>query len=142
MAHDAVVIPGIVKNGLVVPQGKVPLPEGASSPLASCCRNVAPVVRGIRRLGTRGRRSLGHDRPVGTGGAAVKVGDIHWIELPATDGHEQGGRCPAVIVQDETFAGQLPVVLAIPLTTATSTLALWERCSFSRTVKMACASPP
>jgi hypothetical protein len=30
MAHEAVIIPGIVKGGLVVPQGKVPLPEGAS----------------------------------------------------------------------------------------------------------------
>jgi len=52
----------------------------------------------------------------------VTVGDIHWIELPATTGHEQSGRRPAVIVQDEAAARILPVVLAIPLTTATSTL--------------------
>jgi mRNA interferase MazF len=52
----------------------------------------------------------------------VTVGDIHWVELPATNGHKQGGRRPAVIVQDEAFGGQLPVVLAVPLTTASSTL--------------------
>ncbi len=52
----------------------------------------------------------------------MTVGDIHWIERPPTTGHEQSGRRPAVIVQDEAFAGNLPVVLAVPLTTATSTL--------------------
>jgi mRNA interferase MazF len=52
----------------------------------------------------------------------VTVGDIHWIELPPGSGHEQSGRRPAVIVQDASYAGMLPVVLVIPLTTATSTL--------------------
>jgi mRNA interferase MazF len=48
----------------------------------------------------------------------VTVGDIHWIQLPAANGHEQGGRRPAVILQDDHYAGGLPVVLVIPLTTA------------------------
>jgi mRNA interferase MazF len=52
----------------------------------------------------------------------VRVGDIHWVELPPTTGHEQSGRRPAVIVQDEAYAGMLPVVLTVPLTTATSTV--------------------
>jgi len=52
----------------------------------------------------------------------VTVGDIHWIELPAAMGHEQSGRRPAVIVQDKAAAKILPVVLVVPLTTATSTL--------------------
>jgi mRNA interferase MazF len=52
----------------------------------------------------------------------VTVGEIHWIELPPGTGHEQSGRRPAVIVQDQAFAGLLPVVLVIPLTTATATL--------------------
>jgi mRNA interferase MazF len=52
----------------------------------------------------------------------VTAGDVLWIELPPADGHEQTGRRPAVVIHDETYAGQLPVVLAIPLTTATSTL--------------------
>jgi mRNA interferase MazF len=38
--------------------------------------------------------------------------------LPAADGHEQGGRRPAIILQDERYAGGLPVVLVVPLTTA------------------------
>jgi mRNA interferase MazF len=45
---------------------------------------------------------------------------IHWIELPPGTGHEQSGRRPAVVVQDQTYAGVLPVVLVLPLTTATA----------------------
>ncbi len=52
----------------------------------------------------------------------MTVGELHWIELPPGTGHEQSGRRPAIIVQDQTFAGALPVVLAIPLTTANATL--------------------
>ena len=44
----------------------------------------------------------------------MTVGDIYWVELPPTIGHEQSGRRPAVIVQDEAYASQLPMVLAIP----------------------------
>jgi len=52
----------------------------------------------------------------------VTIGAIHWVELPPSTGHEQSGRRPAVIVQDDAYAGKLPVVLTVPLTTATSTL--------------------
>ena len=52
----------------------------------------------------------------------MKVGDICWVELPPADGHEQTGRRPVVIVQDEEYAGHLPVVLVIPLTTARASL--------------------
>ncbi len=52
----------------------------------------------------------------------MTVGEIHWIELPPGTGHEQSGRRPAVIVQDHGYAGLLPVVLVVPLTTATATL--------------------
>jgi mRNA-degrading endonuclease toxin of MazEF toxin-antitoxin module len=47
----------------------------------------------------------------------MTVGDIHWVQLPAATGHEQGGRRPAVILQNEADAGRLPVVLVAPLTT-------------------------
>jgi mRNA interferase MazF len=47
----------------------------------------------------------------------MTVGDIHWVQLPAATGHEQGGRRPAVILQDDQYAGGLPVVLVVPLTT-------------------------
>ena len=52
----------------------------------------------------------------------MTVGDIHWIELPPGTGHEQSGRRPAVIVQEGAYAVLLPVVLVVPLTTATSTM--------------------
>jgi len=29
----------------------------------------------------------------------MKIGDIHWIQLPATSGREQMGNRPAIIVQ-------------------------------------------
>jgi mRNA interferase MazF len=48
----------------------------------------------------------------------MSVGDIHWVELPAANGREQRGRRPAVILQDDHYAGTLPVVLVVPLTTA------------------------
>ena len=48
----------------------------------------------------------------------MTIADIHWVRLPAADGHEQGGRRPAVILQDDRYAGSLPVVLVVPLTTA------------------------
>lgn len=48
----------------------------------------------------------------------MKPGDIHWVELPIASGHEQAGRRPAVVLQDEERVGTLPVVLVVPLTTA------------------------
>ena len=32
---------------------------------------------------------------------AVSVGDIHWVDLPSVNGHEQRGRRPAVILPDK-----------------------------------------
>jgi len=51
-------------------------------------------------------------------GTTVNVGDIHWVDLPAADGREQRGRRPAIVLQDEAYGGDLPVVLVVPLTTA------------------------
>ncbi len=48
----------------------------------------------------------------------MSVGDIHWVELPQADGHEQHGRRPAIIVQDDQYGGSLPTVLVVPLSTA------------------------
>jgi mRNA interferase MazF len=47
----------------------------------------------------------------------VSVGDIHWVDLPAANGREQRGRRPAVMLQDDHYAGTPPVVLVVPLTT-------------------------
>ena len=51
----------------------------------------------------------------------MDLGDIHWIELPTSNGHEQAGRRPAILLQDSSNAGQLPVVFAAPLTTSLAT---------------------
>jgi mRNA interferase MazF len=52
----------------------------------------------------------------------MKVGDIHWVELPSADGHEQQGRRPAVIAQDDAYASHLPTILVIPLSSARAAL--------------------
>src|SRR2546428_11060738 len=51
-------------------------------------------------------------------GRAVRVGDMHWVDLPAANGREQRGRRPAVVLQDDDYGGDLPVVLFVPPTTA------------------------
>lgn len=48
----------------------------------------------------------------------MSVGDIHWVDLPAASGREQPGRRPAVIMQDENYGEELPVILVAPLTTS------------------------
>jgi len=48
----------------------------------------------------------------------VKVGNIYWVELPPAGGHEQKGRRPVIVVQDEDYAAGLPVVLVVPLSTS------------------------
>lgn len=52
----------------------------------------------------------------------MSVCDIHWVDLPAADGREQRGRRPAVVLQDDSYGGELPVVLVAPLTTARATM--------------------
>jgi mRNA interferase MazF len=52
----------------------------------------------------------------------VKVGDIHWVDLPQTNGHEQHGRRPAVVLQDEAYGANLPTVIVIPLSSAKAAL--------------------
>jgi mRNA interferase MazF len=48
----------------------------------------------------------------------VSRGAIHWVGFPPANGHEQAGRRPAVLLQDEAATASLPVVFAVPLTTA------------------------
>ncbi len=52
----------------------------------------------------------------------MKAGDIHWVELPSAEGHEQQGRRPAVVAQDDDYARHLPTVLVIPLSSARAAL--------------------
>ena len=50
----------------------------------------------------------------------MNPGDIHWVALPAGTGHEQVGRRPAILLQDELYAGGIPLLIVIPLTGATA----------------------
>jgi mRNA-degrading endonuclease toxin of MazEF toxin-antitoxin module len=43
---------------------------------------------------------------------------VYWVEYPKANGHEQTGRRPSIVLQDDTFASGSPLVLAIPLTTS------------------------
>jgi mRNA-degrading endonuclease toxin of MazEF toxin-antitoxin module len=45
----------------------------------------------------------------------VKLGDVHWVELPDRGGREQSGRRPAIIWQDSSAFRHLPTTLVIPL---------------------------
>jgi mRNA interferase MazF len=46
----------------------------------------------------------------------MNIGDIYTIEIPSTNGHEQAGKRPAIIVQAPQFEKQLSTVLIVPLT--------------------------
>lgn len=46
----------------------------------------------------------------------VALGGIWYVDLPQLPGHEQGGRRPAVVLQDMAYAGDSPLVLAATLT--------------------------
>ena len=52
----------------------------------------------------------------------MNIGDIHWVDLPGADGRAQFGRRPAMVIQDEKFAGKLPTVLVVPLTSTQKAL--------------------
>jgi mRNA interferase MazF len=46
----------------------------------------------------------------------MDIGDIYTVEIPSSEGHEQAGARPAIIVQAPQFQNQLPTVLIVPLT--------------------------
>jgi mRNA-degrading endonuclease toxin of MazEF toxin-antitoxin module len=47
----------------------------------------------------------------------MRVGDIHWVDLPGRGGHAQAGRRPAIVFQTPEASSALPTVLLIPFTT-------------------------
>src|SRR5262247_3085176 len=46
----------------------------------------------------------------------MDVGEIYSVEIPSSNGHEQAGTRPAIVVQASQFETRLPTVLIIPLT--------------------------
>lgn len=52
----------------------------------------------------------------------MPVGDIFWADLPPSDGYEQAGRRPVLIFQDDGYAGSLPTVLIVPISSSAASL--------------------
>ena len=52
----------------------------------------------------------------------MTIGEIHWVELPDSGGREQAGRRPAIVIQNDDYAGSLPTVLVVPLSSAIAAL--------------------
>lgn len=50
----------------------------------------------------------------------MKAGDVYWVELPPANGHEQAGRRPGIVLQEDAFAGTSPLVFIVPLTSTLS----------------------
>lgn len=48
---------------------------------------------------------------------AFKAGDVIWLELEGTSGHEQKGRRPAVVVSDTGYNARSSLLLACLVTT-------------------------
>jgi mRNA interferase MazF len=51
----------------------------------------------------------------------VKPGEVYLVRYPDSNGHEQAGRRPSIVLQDDSFAAKSPFVLALPLTTTAVT---------------------
>ena len=46
----------------------------------------------------------------------LRQGEIYWVTFPASDGREQAGQRPALIVQGERFLPSLPTIWVVPIT--------------------------
>jgi mRNA interferase MazF len=46
----------------------------------------------------------------------VTPGELFWVEFPPSNGHEQFGRRPAIVLQDDTYAKDVSVVFVVPVT--------------------------
>ena len=43
-------------------------------------------------------------------------GEMYWVDFPPSTGHEQSGRRPAIVIQDDTYAGLLGTAIVVPVT--------------------------
>jgi len=46
----------------------------------------------------------------------VKQGDIFWLDFDPQTGHEQKGRCPALVISNETFNKFSNLAIVCPIT--------------------------
>jgi mRNA interferase MazF len=49
-------------------------------------------------------------------GRQVRQGDIYWVSLNPTKGHEQQGRRPVVVVSNDIVNNKLVLALVVPIT--------------------------
>ena len=54
----------------------------------------------------------------------MRQGEIWWVRIPFTGGHEQAGERPALIVQSDAAIAALPTVLVVPFTSVLANLAI------------------
>jgi mRNA interferase MazF len=52
----------------------------------------------------------------------MPIGDIVWADLPPSDGYEQAGRRPVLILQDDGYARSLPTIIIIPISSSSAAL--------------------
>ena len=64
----------------------------------------------------------------------MNVGDIHWVDLPSVGGREQAGRRPAIVMQDDIYAGSLPATIVVPLSSAIAALRFQGTCRIDATI--------
>jgi mRNA interferase MazF len=46
----------------------------------------------------------------------MEIGDVCAVEIPSSNGHEQSGSRPAIVIQASRYEDRLPTVLIVPLT--------------------------
>jgi mRNA interferase MazF len=46
----------------------------------------------------------------------VIPGELYWVTFPPSDGHEQAGRRPALVLQDDVYGAPLSAVFVVPVT--------------------------
>lgn len=46
----------------------------------------------------------------------MRPGDVYMADLPQSDGREQSGMRPVLVLQDDGYAGHSPTVLIVPTT--------------------------
>jgi len=52
----------------------------------------------------------------------MRCGEIWWVRIPFSGGHEQAGERPALILQSDSAIAVLPTIIIVPFTSVLATL--------------------
>lgn len=69
-----------------------------------------------RRIGILLLRKIGIMKKIND--RQVKQGDLYWVSLNPTKGHEQQGRRPVIVVSNDLVNSKLVLALVVPITSA------------------------